>query len=70
MLAELLAREFDDRKSWPFFDQVGGLILANPGAAGDFLDALRQARNPKAKNPGAVLVAVLKRDYGWRFQTP
>jgi hypothetical protein len=65
MLAELLAREFDDRKSWPFFDRVGGLLLEDPSRAAGFLDALRQARSPKAQNPGAVLVTALKRDHGW-----
>jgi hypothetical protein len=69
-LATLLAREFDDQKSWPFFDQVGGLLMENPSRADDFLDALRQARNPKAKNPGAILVTVLKRDHGWEFKRP
>ncbi len=65
MLATLLAREFADQKSWPFFDQVGGLLLEYPASAAGFLDALRQARNPGAKNPGAVLVHALKRDHGW-----
>lgn len=65
MLATLLAREFADQKSWPFFDRIGGLLLEYPASAAGFLDALRQARNPGAKNPGAVLVHALKRDHGW-----
>ena len=67
-LAEALCRDLGgagDRRRWGALHALAGQILRQEVGAEAVLDALRQAKGPKAENPGAVFTYALK-SHGWR----
>lgn len=67
-LAEALCRELGgagDRRRWGALFALAGQVLDREVTPEAVLDALRQAKGPKATNPGAVFTHALKA-HGWR----
>lgn len=67
-LAESLCRDLGgagDRRRWGALHALAEQLLRREVAAEVVLDALRQAKGPKAANPGAVFTHALKA-HGWR----
>jgi hypothetical protein len=68
--AETLVREFGtpkDRRLWRAFLRVTEEVRSGRFPADDLLDCYRQAKGPKAKNPGAVFNTAL-RNKGWIWE--
>ena len=59
--AELLAREFADRKSWPGFLARCREAWDGRRSPDDLADAYRLATAPGARNPGAIFMAALRK---------
>jgi helix-turn-helix protein len=62
MAAELLAQDFNDRKSWRAFHKVCEQAWRGELASEALLQAWREASGGKARNPGAVFHHVLRRE--------
>lgn len=62
MAAELLAQDFNDRKSWRAFHKVCEQAWRGELASAALLQAWREASGGKARNPGAVFHHVLRRE--------
>ena len=59
--AEVLARTFDDRKSWNGFHAVARRAFEGGIPAEALTDALRRATDPKARNGGALFMSIVNR---------
>jgi DNA-binding Lrp family transcriptional regulator len=60
--AELLSRELDDRKSWSGFHAACRRAWEGSIPTEALVTAHREATNGKARSPGALFMAVLKRE--------
>lgn len=60
--AELLAQGLDDRKSWPALHAVCRRAWAGELPPEALVTAWRDATNGRARNPGALFMAVVKRE--------